>query len=670
VGKSDLTRRRGPNKAPPWVRTEADGLSIIRLALDTSDPVQLRLVESMFQASFSLRQALQRDGRSRLDAFWAASHERARDGRGPVLERLGLSKKALEYTAYEHLDRAPHLRRFVTKALAMHMADSVWAPIERHLFPDANGDRFGKPGVGSWYEFTRIPGRARSHTREGKWETFRLHGSLGGHRLAYTGGDGRFYQPDRMRPVSPDESWWKYSGPLAVVFTGIPGGTLVLPVRLPASPSNQAILDHHLPDPSRWHKIDLVRSRDPRASGGWRYEAHLTVLKDLYASPATKKRRQTAAVDTAGRRVGVDVNVSNVSIASVSAANDDLRISRVERDAGAPAVVKERAAKKSRRERALDRSRRAGNPDQYELSEKQLARADDRAAVGRPPVQVIPKGPRKAHAGGRPKQGYRKDQLSNRYRRIRSELAAQEASAAQARRDQARLVAGAEVLRNGFRLTVEDCSLRSWAKLWGRSLHAFAPGLLLSALHREAEAVAEVASTVGGVVRASTRTTALSQHCLCGHRAKKALATRTHDCPQCGLVGDRDAVSATLAALVTFTDRVTPASALVDFVAGRTLLEKESTRAVLRDSLRLSLPGRQEARFESTSPATAEGSAFVEPGRTPPKPVVARTNVGMALRPTPDEPGATHRTTSDRTQTRTDGSRTCDKMLSQLRDTS
>ena len=366
----------------------------------------------------------------------------------------------------------------------------------------------------------------------------------------------------------------------------------------------------------------------------------------------------------------MDVNVSNVSIASVSAANDDLRISRIERDAGAPVVVKKRAAKKSRRERALDRSRRAGNPEQYELSEKQLARAEDRAAVGLPPVQVIPKGPRKAHAGGRPKQGYRKDRLSNRYRGIRSELAAHEASAAQARRDHARRVAAAEILRHGFLLTVEDCSLRGWAKMWGRALHAFAPGLLLSALHREAEAVAAIAPTVGGVFRASTWTTALSQHCLCGHRAKKPLATRTHECPHCGLVGDRDAVSATLAALVTFTDRVTPASATVDFEAARGLLEEDSTSAALRDSIRIAAPGRQEARFESTSPATAEGSSSVEPGRTSPKAVMARTNVGTALIPIPDEPGATYRTTSDRTQKRTDGSRSSDEKSSQLRDTS
>ena len=36
-----------------------------------------------------------------------------------------------------------------------------------------------------------------------------------------------------------------------------------------------AHLAHFLADPSVWHKIDLLRVRDRRAPGGWRYYAHL-----------------------------------------------------------------------------------------------------------------------------------------------------------------------------------------------------------------------------------------------------------------------------------------------------------------------------------------------------------------------------------------------------------
>jgi hypothetical protein len=53
-----------------------------------------------------------------------------------------------------------------------------------------------------------------------------------------------------MRAVAcRGESWWSLDGALVVVFTGLPTGEIVLPVRLPSAPSNQPILDHHLADP-------------------------------------------------------------------------------------------------------------------------------------------------------------------------------------------------------------------------------------------------------------------------------------------------------------------------------------------------------------------------------------------------------------------------------------
>ena len=55
--------------------------------------------------------------------------------------------------------------------------------------------------------------------------------------------------------------------------------------------------------------------------------------------------------------------------------------------------------------------------------------------------------------------------------------------------------------------------------------------------------MANLAGGAGGVQRASTRTTALSQHCACGVRVTKRLSDRVHRCPACGLTGDRDAVA-------------------------------------------------------------------------------------------------------------------------------
>lgn len=657
VASTGSRRTRGPNKQPPWVRTPSDGLSVLRLALDITDPVQRERLSAMFSAAYSIRRAVQRDARDRSRAYRAARHERARDP-AAVRARVGLSRTAFEHAAYAHLDAAPHLRRVVTKALAMHLADSVWSATERHLFADATGKRHGIPGVGRYHDFLRLPGRARSHTTERKWETFRLHGTLDGHRAAYTAPEGAFLQPRRIRPVTePDNGWWSYDGPLAVVFSGLADGTLVLPIRLPAAPSNQAIVDHHLADPARWHKIDVVRRRDPDAAGGWRYEAHLMVLTVPYVSPRVAARRVAAARHTVSRSAGIDVNVSNVTVAS-HARGHDLRITRVERTGRDKARAVRRARRERRRLRALERSRRAANAAQYKLSKRQEKRARRREAAGLAPVQVIPAGPRIARSDGKPVQAYKRDVLSRSYRRGRAALAAGAASVAQARRDHARGVAGELVAEHGYQLVVEHTQIAAWARTWGRALAAFSPGLLVSAIDREASAVASVAGIAGGVVRASTRTTALSQRCLCGARVDKTLADRAHTCVACGLVADRDAMSAALGACVVLGERDLPGSAAVDLDLARTLQYDVRTRFVLRDTLRTtSVKGRQDVPSESTAHSARDGSFIAEKGRTPGTPMwggwVARRTAGTAPRATLDEPGRSNQTTPERPRRRT-----------------
>lgn len=562
VASSVPKRTRGPNKLIPWARRPQDGLSALRLALDVSDPVQRDRLEGMFSAAHAIRRAVQRDARDRTHAYWAAHHERAR-GPATVRARVGLSRTSFEHAAYKHLDSAAHLRRFVTKALAMHLADDVWGATERHLFADSTGNRRGMPSISRYHDFQCLPGRARSHTKERKWETFRLHGTLDGHRVAYTDSCGKFFQPREMRPVfEATASWWSHTGPLAVVFVGLPQGPLVLPVRLPAAPANQPILEHHLADPGRWHKINIVRRQDPNGPGMWRYEAHLIVLVAPYVSSHTQIRR-AAAARSATRSAGIDVNVSNITVAS-HVAGRDLRVSRVARTGDDKARGARWARRERRRLRALDRSRRAMNKAQYELSKRQQKRARKREAAGLPPVQVIPGGPRVQRADGKPVQAYRKDVLSRSYLHERAGLKADAASIAQARRGHARQVASEIVREHGYEFVVEDVRLRDWARVWGRSLAAFSPGLLLSAIAREASSIARLAGHVGGVARASTRTTALSQHCLCGARAKKTLADRVHVCSACGLHADRDAMSAALGACIVFGDRDVPASATLD----------------------------------------------------------------------------------------------------------
>lgn len=72
-------RTRGPNKRTPWSRNPDDGMSVVRLALDTSDPTQRRRLEAMFWTGYQVRRALQRQARSACRAYWAATHERRAD---------------------------------------------------------------------------------------------------------------------------------------------------------------------------------------------------------------------------------------------------------------------------------------------------------------------------------------------------------------------------------------------------------------------------------------------------------------------------------------------------------------------------------------------------------------------------------------------------------------
>jgi hypothetical protein len=226
------------------------------------------------------------------------------------------------------------------------------------------------------------------------------------------------------------------------------------------------------------------------------------------------------------------------------------------------------------------------------------------------------------------------------------------------------------VLQHGFQLAVEENGISEWARRWGRALHAFAPGTLLAAIEREAAATASQAGVCGGVVRASTRATALSQHCLCGRRVQKTIAERIHRCP-CGLCGDRDAVSATLAAHLAFGDPADPTTAVVDYGAAAALLEHPATWETLRSTLGHAAPGRQDALSESTAPNALDGSSAGETWRTPGAiSLVARRIVGMAPRPTPDETGPGGRTTPDRARMRTDLAPDGDVPLPPLRDSS
>ncbi|MEU6657412.1 transposase, partial [Streptomyces sp. NPDC046900] len=434
----------------------------------------------------------------------------------------------------------------------------------------------------TWWDYARIPGRARSHTTARKWETFRLHGTLAGHLDVYRHWDlnpcvsdpvqaaglppktSVLAQPRRMpvpvrarrvetgevtakgKPKTRAATWWDHTGPLALVFTGgadSQRGDLVLPVRLPSGAGRWPRLLHFLNDPETWHKVDLVRRRGTSTPGGWAYEAHLMVLTGGYASPATRARRAAAA--DLGRVGGIDGNVSNLSVVSFAdtfdPADGQVHSTRVELTDAERAALEKARRKERGRKRALDRSRRATNPGQYTPSKRQQARAERRKAAGHREKQVqVPGGARAANKAGVAKQAYCKDALSAGYRLNRARIAEAAATAAAAKDHRARRIAEQIVAEHGANLVVEDCDIRTWHRLWGKTLQATTPGRLIAAIGKECE------RTSGRLLRASTFNTKLSQTCLCGAQVRKTLADRVHACTFCGLVADRDMVSAAL----------------------------------------------------------------------------------------------------------------------------
>jgi hypothetical protein len=622
-----------------------DGLvSVMVLPLAVNHPDDLDRLEKLFGAMWSVKRSVQRDARAKVDAYWTAKHERNRKGARAVRQRLGLSREALERRAYEHLENSGHLKHHATKALAMHMADEVWNGVSRHLFNDTTGQRLGRPRVGRWHDFTRIPGRARSHTTANKWETFRLVGTLQGHAMAYTPRAQQTPQQPRLMPKPAPPSgpiptgrltasgrpgirkatWWDHHGPLAVVFAGGPDGStgdLVLPVRVPQQPGQWKRVQHFLAAPDRWHKVDLVRRHRASAPNGWVYEAHLMVLGPGYTSPSVKvMRERSAALDRIG---GVDGNVSNLSVVSLPASlnpddgkpeSTEVTITEHER-----ARLELEARKNRGRARALERSRRAANAAQYGLSKKQAKRALDRAKKGLKPKRVaVPGGARTTRTDGMPKQSFRSDRFSTGYRELRARQTEHAAKAAEHRRHRARDTARRILATHGPRLVVEDCDIRTWFKLWGKRLAQTTPGLLIAALDRECTAAG------GRLIRASTWSTALSQHCLCGERVTKTLRDREHTCNACELVGKRDLVSAALAGFVRLTNPDDPTTAYLDTELSR------HARIVFTEGL-------EEALCESTTPCQ---NAFRGAGRVavPHKSgTSAHRTAGQRRRATPDE---------------------------------
>lgn len=100
-----------------------------------------------------------------------------------------------------------------------------------------------------------------------------------------------------------------------------------------------------------------------------------------------------------------------------------------------------------------------------------------------------------------------------------------------------------QLLTIGTNLRTEKLNYVAWQKHFPKSVRDKAPGSFVTKLRHKA------ASAGGGLYEYNPRTTALSQTCVCGRKAKKPLHQRHHSC-ECGVEADRDLFSAFLGLFV------------------------------------------------------------------------------------------------------------------------
>ena len=203
--------------------------------------------------------------------------------------------------------------------------------------------------------------------------------------------------------------------------------------------------------------------------------------------------------------VGLDIGPSTIAVVGETQASLEQFCEPVARD-----------HKRVRRlQRKLDRQRRANNPDCYD--EK------GRAITGKHPTKRSRR------------QQDTQAELTELFRR----------EAAHRKTLHGQMVN--QIIAMGTNIHTEKLSYRGFQKLYGKSISVRAPRTFLSILTRKAE------SAGGKVYEFNTRTTALSQVCLCGQKHKKCLSERIHTC-DCGVEAQRDLFSACLARFVRPVD--------------------------------------------------------------------------------------------------------------------
>ena len=255
-------------------------------------------------------------------------------------------------------------------------------------------------------------------------------------------------------------------------------------------------------------RVKYVRMVRKIIRGKERFYAQLVCEGTAFCKPSHKPRRG---------RVGIDIGTQTIAVVGGKRAYLGVFCDGLERN----------DTKIRRIQRAMDRSRRACNPDNFDEEGRIRSQGNQRL----------------------------KWVESKRYLQLRKRLREMLRQEAEFRKNlHGQLVA--QVLTFGDDIWLENINYQSWAKRktqkatghrkksYGRSVSRRAPGFFEQRLISEAE------KWGASVTRFPTKTTKLSQTCHCGHVEKKKLHVRWHRCKQCGAVGQRDLYSAFLAQFV------------------------------------------------------------------------------------------------------------------------
>lgn len=202
--------------------------------------------------------------------------------------------------------------------------------------------------------------------------------------------------------------------------------------------------------------------------------------------------------------VGIDIGPSTIAIVAPEAKKAELRQFCWE--------LKTDQKEIRRLQRKLDRQRRANNPDGF-------------------------------NPNGTVKPGKREWKVSMREKETRRKLSELLRKQAEYRKSLHGNLAN-HIFSLGNTIKLEKLSYRAFQRRFGKSVGMRAPGKFVEILRRKAASAGNLE-----IFEFPTRSTRLSQTCICGNISKKHLSQRWHTC-DCGVSAQRDLLSAFLASCV------------------------------------------------------------------------------------------------------------------------